>query len=177
MVTAVQSPELYLGRFVKAFGIKGELKLLASDDFWAGVLDSKELVLQWVEDGDVVRRPVFVDRARRQGGVYIVKLDGVDDRNAAEAEVGAEIFVDLDRLDVELPEYELPYQVVGTTVRTEDGEVVGTVKSVIFSAAHNVYEVDGPGGVALVPAIPEFVVGRDDDDAIVIRPIPGLLDG
>jgi 16S rRNA processing protein RimM len=173
--SATGTTEVYLGRFVKAFGIKGELKLLTSDDFWATVLESKELMLQWLEDGDVLRRPVQVERARPHGGVYVVKLEGVDDRDAAELEVGAELFVDVDRLDVDLPDEELPYQVVGLTVKSEDGETIGTVTSLIFSAAHKVYEVTGENGVVLIPAIPPFVVGRDESE-IVIRPIPGLLD-
>ena len=31
------------------------------------------------------------------------------------------------------------------------------------------------GGQALIPAVPAFVVRTDPDDAIYIRPIPGLL--
>ena len=178
MLSEVQTSELYLGRFVKAFGIKGELKLLVSDDFWAGALESQELSVQWLEDGDVVRSPAFVERARQKGGTWVLKLEGIDDRNAAEDAVGHELFIALDRLDVDLPDVELPYQVVGMTVRTEDGERIGTVTSLVFSAAHNVYEVTGDDGVVLIPAVEPFVVGRDREKGeIVIRPIPGLLDG
>lgn len=174
----VASTEVYLGRFVKAFGIKGELKLLASEDFWPGALASGELTLQWLEDGDVMRRPAFIERARQHGGVYIVKLEDVDDRNQAEHEVGGELFIDLERLDVELPDEELPFQVIGMTVVTEAGETVGTVTSLIRSSAHGVYEVEGDGGVVLIPAVPEFIVGRDEARGrLVLRPIPGLLDG
>jgi 16S rRNA processing protein RimM len=177
VLSAVKDSRLYLGRFVKAFGIKGELKLLTSDDFWAGVLESQELTLQWIEDGDVLRRPVFVERARQHGGTFVVKIEGVDDRSEAEAAVGQELFVDIERLDVELPDQELPYQTIGMDVRTEDGEAIGKVTSFVYSAAHNVYEVTGENGVVLIPAVEPFVVRRDDERGeIVIRPIPGLLD-
>jgi 16S rRNA processing protein RimM len=162
------STNIYLGRLAKPFGIKGEFKFVESDDFWAGVLDSKRLVLQ---------RPIEVERFRQHGAHFVVKLCGIDDRTLAEEVVGGELFVDAEHLDVDLPDYELPFQIVGSTVKTEDGRVVGEVKAVMFSAAHAVYEVEGEDGDVLIPAVPEFVVGRDREKGeITIRTIPGLID-
>ncbi len=170
---------IYLGRIVKAFGIRGEVKFVASDDYWDGVLASKHLYVQAFDDEGVVRRrPVSVVRARPHGGAYVLKLDGVDDRNDAEAAVGGEFFIDSDRIDVAMPTEERPFQVVGREVRLEDGARIGTIRGVLLSAAHPVYEVERPGGaVVLIPAVEAFVVARDDPDGpIVVRPIPGLID-
>jgi 16S rRNA processing protein RimM len=170
---------IYLGRFVKAFGIKGELKFVGSEDFWDDALRSQRLEVRGpTDDGAVERRPIKIERSRPHGNNYVVKLDGVDDRDGAEQEIGGELFVDSDTLDVDLPDKELPYQVVGLTVKTEDGEVVGRIRSVIFSAAHPVYDVEGPdGGDVMIPAVSEFVVKKDEEAGeITIRPIPGLLD-
>lgn len=170
---------IYLGRIVKAFGIRGEVKVVASDDYWDGVFASKHLYLQYLEDdGSVRRRPVRVVRARPHGGAFVLKLDGVDDRNGAEAEVGGEFFLDSDRIDVAMPESERPFQVIGREVRLEEGGTLGTIRGVLLSAAHPVYEVERPDGrVALIPAVSAFVVARDDPHgAIVIRTIPGLVD-
>ena len=38
----MKTEEIYLGQIVKPFGIKGELKLLPSQDFWEGVLESDD---------------------------------------------------------------------------------------------------------------------------------------
>jgi 16S rRNA processing protein RimM len=177
MTLLARPDRIYLGRFVKAFGIKGELKLLRSSDFWAGALESKRLFVQRLVDGEIERRPVRVERSRPHGKQYVVKLAGVDDRNLAEDEVEGELFVDAEALDVPLPEGELPFLVVGSTVKTEDGRVVGQVTAVLFSSAHPVYEVTGDGREVLIPAVPEFVVGRDDEAGeITIRTIPGLID-
>lgn len=171
------STNIYLGRLAKPFGIKGEFKFVESDDFWAGVLDSKRLVLQRLENGHTDRRPIEVERFRQHGAHFVVKLCGIDDRTLAEEVVGGELFVDAEHLDVDLPDYELPFQIVGSTVKTEDGRVVGEVKAVMFSAAHAVYEVEGEDGDVLIPAVPEFVVGRDREKGeITIRTIPGLID-
>jgi 16S rRNA processing protein RimM len=163
---------------VRAQGLRGELKLYASDDFWFEVLESRELWVERPHAGDVERRPVRVERARPHQGRYVVKLEGVDDRNQAEAEVGGDLFVDLTRLDVDLPDRTLPFQVIGSVVRTEDGRVIGRVSNVLVSSAQEVYEVTGASGPVLIPAVPAFIVGRDKDTGdITVRPIPGLLDG
>ena len=169
---------LFLGRFVKAQGLRGELKLYASDDFWYEVLESKELWVERPSDGDVERRPVRVESARPHQAQYVVKLEGIDDRTRAEEEVGGNLFVDLTRLDVELPDRILPFQVIGSIVRTEDGRVIGRVSNVLQSSAQEIYEVTGEAGAVLIPAVPAFIVRRDRENGeITVRPIPGLLDG
>jgi 16S rRNA processing protein RimM len=169
---------IHLGRFVKAFGIRGELKLYLSDDFWAEALDSNVLFVAREADDGATRLPVHVERAQPHGGQYIVKLDGCDDRDDAEEQVGADLFLDAKKLDVALPDRELPHQAMGMTVRIEDGRVLGKVTSVLVGPAQNVYEVTGDDGkVALIPAVPAFIVRRDDERGeIVIRVIPGLVD-
>lgn len=164
---------------MKAFGIKGELKFVGSDDFWHASLESKSLVVRrFVEGGRVESGPINILGSRPHGGHYVVRLEGVDNRTDAELQVGGELFLDSDKLDVDPPGVELPYQVVGLTVKTEDGRDLGKIRSVIFSAAHPVYDVTGADGDVLIPAVPEFVVSRDDESGVVtIRPIPGLLDG
>ena len=169
---------IHLGRFVKAFGIRGELKLYLSDDFWPEALDSNVLFVAREADDGAERLPVHVERAQPHGGQYIVKLDGFDERNDAEEQVGADLFIDATKLDVALPNRELPHQAMGMTVRIEDGRVLGKITSVLVGPAQNVYEVTGDDGkVALIPAVPAFIVRRDDERReIVIRVIPGLVD-
>ncbi len=178
MTDSNSNDAVYLGRFVKAHGIRGELKLYASEDFWFEVLQSQELFVERATGDDVERYPVRVEKARPHGTQFVLKLEGIDDRSEAEREVGAELFVDLSRLDVELPDRELPFQVIGMSVRTDDGRDVGTVTGVLDSPGQRVYEVTGESGVVLIPAVPAFVVGRDEERGeITIHPIPGLIDG
>jgi 16S rRNA processing protein RimM len=168
---------IHLGRFVKAFGIKGELKLYASDDFWPEAFESEQLFI--ARESDVENeRSVVIEYGKPHGGQYIVKLEGVDDRNDAEEIVGEDLFIDGEEIDVPKPEHELPHQVMGMTVRTEEGRVIGKVTNVLVGPAQSVYEVTGDDGkVALIPAVPAFVVARDEAKReIVIRLIPGLID-
>ncbi|UCG51971.1 MAG: 16S rRNA processing protein RimM [Candidatus Latescibacterota bacterium] len=169
--------DVFLGRLVKAFGIRGEIKLHPTDDFWEEVLASKCLTLRRETTDGVEEEPVIVKRYRPHKNSYVVTLDGVADRNQAEALVGGELFIDDEKIDVELPKQKRPFQIIGTTVKDADGAIVGEVTSVIFSAAHDVYEVSGGGRVFLVPAVPEFIVSMDEEKReLVIRPVPGLMD-
>lgn len=169
--------EVFLGRFVKAFGIKGELKLYASGDFWFDALESERLYI--MRDGESEKRNVVIEYAQAHQKQYIVKLEGIDERRASEAEVGSYLFIDMQEPDVDLPEYELPFQVMGMHVKTEDGRDLGHITDVIASPGQNVYEVTAEGGnKVLIPAVDAFIVARNfDDGEMTVRPIPGLLDG
>jgi 16S rRNA processing protein RimM len=169
--------EVFLGRFVKAFGIRGELKLYASGDFWIEALASQRLFV--AREGDTGKRGVVIEYAQAHQKQYIVKLEGIDERSDAEQEVGADLFIDLQEPDVKLPDHELPFQVMGMHVKTEDGRDIGHITDVIASPGQNVYEVTGEsGGKVLIPAVDAFIVARNfDDGEMTVRPIPGLLDG
>jgi 16S rRNA processing protein RimM len=174
---AVAMPDVYLGRLVKAFGIRGSLKLDPAADFWEGVLESKRLLLRTKTVDGTEERAVVLSSSRPHGNGYVVDVDGVADRNAAEDLVGSELFIDAGTIDVELPEKSLPFQVIGSAVRTADGRRLGEVTDVVFSPAHDVYEVRGTRGTFMVPAVPAFVVSIDADKReITIKTIPGLVD-
>ena len=168
--------DVLVGRLVKPFGIRGELKLHPAEDFWEDVLESKRLTLRWETDDVVKERDITFTRYRPHGNCYVVCVDGVNDRNSAETFVGRDIYINSEKIDVPLPDQKLPFQVLGAVVKSEDGEVLGEVTSVIFSAAHDVYEVGNDERSFMVPAVSEFIVSIDEEKReIVIRPLPGLI--
>ena len=64
---------IHLGRFVKAFGIRGELKLYTSDDFWPEALDSQALFIARESDhewSDPLGKDVDVAFYRIREGAY-----------------------------------------------------------------------------------------------------------
>ena len=169
--------DIYLGRIVKAFGIKGELKFHPSEDFWEDVLESKRLTVHSRGEDDGATSPLALERVRPHGRSYVVKVRGIDDRNAAESLVGGDVFVSDDELDVDYPEMPLPFQLIGMTVADEAGERLGEVTSVLYSAAHDIYEITGERGSFLVPAVPEFVLSIDRDArSMVVKTLPGLIE-
>ncbi len=172
----MDTEEIYLGRLVKVVGIKGELKLLPSHDFWLEVLKSKQLFLRMLLEDGVDSQPLRIEKWRPQKGCYVVKIPGLQDRDAAETLVGAELFIATTDIDVELPDRVLPFQIMGKSVVDEEGHQLGEVTSVLTTPGHDVYEVTGENGSFLVPAVPEFILSMDvAREEIVIRPIPGLI--
>jgi 16S rRNA processing protein RimM len=172
----VDTEEIYLGQFVKPVGVKGELKLLPSRDFWPEILASKRLFLRILRENGVYSQPLQIERWRTQKECYIVKMAGVLDRTTSENLVGAELFIATAGIDVDLPDRLLPFQVMGKSVVDEEGHQLGEVTSVLATPVHDVYEVTGERGSFLVPAVPEFILSMDLARAeIVIRPIPGLM--
>ncbi len=170
------SEEIFLGQLARPFGIKGELKLIPSQDFWEEVLGSKKLFLRTYGNGDSGVRPLQLKHFRRQKKFYVLTAEGISDRTAAESLVGGELFIAVDGLDVALPDKMLPFQVIGSSVESEDGNVFGEVSDVLFTPVHDIYEVTGENGTFLVPAVPEFVISMDAQERrIIIRPIPGLI--
>jgi 16S rRNA processing protein RimM len=171
------SEEIFIGHLVRPFGIKGELKLVPSQDFWEEVLDSNRLILRLKGNGDASGKPFQLKRFRRQKKYYVLTAEGISDRTAAESLVGGELFVTTEGLDVDLPDKMLPFQIIGSFVQSEDGDALGEVTDVIFTPGHDLYEVTGEKGTFLVPAVPEFVIAMDtNEQKIVIRTIPGLVD-
>ncbi len=173
---ALGMANVFLGRLVKAFGIRGELKLDPAEDFWEDALSSKLLVLRRETDSGEEERVVSLEAWRPHGNCYVVGVKGVSDRNDAETMIGADLFIEGAEIDVPLPQRRRPFQVVGIAVKAVDGRMLGEVTEVVFSPAHDVYEVQGPAGTFLVPAVPEFIVSIDDArKEMTIRTIPGLV--
>jgi 16S rRNA processing protein RimM len=115
-------------------------------------------------------RDFEVQAARAQGDRWIVQLDGVTDRNAAEALRGATA---LAPPLGPLPEGEMwVHELVGATCIDKDGTVLGTVVAVEDNPAHDLLVLDD--GV-LIPMV--FVTEHDTGAHAVTVDLPdGLLE-
>ncbi len=158
-----------VARIVGVHGIRGELRVLPLEggpDFLAGF---KTFYL----DG----RPVVPAACRGHKGMALLKLAGVDDRTAAEALRGRELF--LRRADVRLPEGEyFDAELIGLDVYDgETGECVGELTKVERYPAGKVYTVRGVKEF-LVPAVKDaFILGVDlENNRMDIRVWEGLME-
>ncbi len=119
----------------------------------------------------------YVLRAvRRVDRGYQVALEGVDDREAAEAVRGLDVEVETRRT---LGEDEFwPGDLVGLTVHDEDGEPIGRVVEVLFGSAQERLLVETMEGSRFeVPFVDDLVPIVDvEAGRIEIVPIPGLIE-
>lgn len=112
-----------------------------------------------------------------KGGV-IARLAGVDDRNAAEALRGQQLYVPRSALPATEAEEFYQADLVGLAVETVGGEALGRVRAVHNYGAGDMLEVERPGRRSLdipftraaVPVV-DLAGGR-----LVVDPLPGLLE-
>jgi 16S rRNA processing protein RimM len=164
-----------IGRIVKPVGLKGEVKLLPSPDFWPQALETPELDL--VSRGGV-RRTVQVDSVRPKGGTFILRLSGVDGITAAEEAVGSDLVVIMSRVDEgKMPQEPLPCQLVGLEVHLPDGSVAGEVVDLLLGSQQDCLIIEAGSDRYLVPKVPEMITEIDlAGGYLVIDPPKGLRD-
>ena len=94
-----------------------------------------------------------------------MKLEGVEDVNAAMALKGRTVFID--RADARLPKGAFFLQdIIGASVVDESGSEIGKLVDVMETPASNVYVVKGEQE-HLIPAVPEFILSTDADNGII----------
>ncbi|MCQ1569327.1 ribosome maturation factor RimM [Neorhizobium galegae] len=111
---------------------------------------------------------------REAKNIAIVRFRGINDRNAAEALAGLELFIERDNLpDDELEEDEFYYaDLEGLEAVDQDGKSYGTVSAVYDFGAGDLLELKGPGRrPALIPFSEAAVLEIDlEGGKIVIDP-------
>ena len=172
--------ELLVGRVVKAHGVGGEVVVEIHTDDPAARFASGSTLRAKDSRGGGQERSYVVAQVREHGGRLLVRLAGVDDRDAADALRGSLFVVDSDDLPpIDEPDTYYDHQLEGLRVRTTTGQDVGVVAEVLHTAAGELLVVkrSDDGGEALVPFVGAIVTSVSLDDRIVeIDPPEGLLD-
>lgn len=159
-------------KIVTTHGVRGELKALPLCDGAEFLAQFKRLYSKPDGSGEATVRGV-----RAQGNMILLRLAGVDDMDAARAQVGRAYY--FAKADANLPEGRwFIDDLLGCEVRdAETGVLYGTLTDVERPAAQEIYTVTDARGIEYrLPAVPEFV-RRVDVQArlITVTPIPGMF--
>lgn len=170
-----QTGLILVGGVVRPHGIRGEICIKSHADSPSLFGQVTALYLQ---DKGKPPTPHAVRSWREHKGMVLLTLEGVNDRDMAEALRGREVLVreaDLPALDE--GEHYL-YQLMGSRVTLEDGTEVGVLEHFFETGEQDTWViVNGAGTEIMLPAVPEFVLDVDPDaKVIVIDPPAGLLD-
>ncbi|MEZ0353554.1 ribosome maturation factor RimM [Mycobacterium sp. pR1184] len=174
--------ELLVGRVVKAHGITGEVVVEVHTDDPADRFAPGITLRAKPSRGSGEERSYVVAGAREHGGRLLVRLAGVDDRDAADALRGSLFVVDSDDLPpIDEPDTYYDHQLEGLRVRTTTGQDLGVVAEVLHTAAGELLAVHRSDGAqtreVLVPFVNAIVTSVSLDDRMVeIDPPEGLLD-
>ncbi len=158
-----------LGKVVRAVGLKGHVGIAGSE----GALGTLGRIAFRRGDEEPSTRRIL--EARRQGRLWAVKLEGVPDRAAAEALVGAEVLAQREELGDAGEGRHWWADLEGLEVVTVSGEVVGKVTGLYETGGVDVLVVEGTRGEKLVPLAP-YVKVDPAAKRIVVDPPEGLLD-
>ena len=159
-----------IGKVVRAVGLDGLLGIAGT----AGALERLEQVAlgRPGEEAPVLRR---VEAARPQGRLWVVRLEGVPDRTAAERCVGAEVWALREDLGEAGAGRYFWADLEGLPVSTVQGVEIGKVTGLLETGGVDVLVVTGPGGERLVPLAPYVEVDMAQG-RVVVDPPEGLLD-
>lgn len=169
--------ELTVGRVVKAHGVTGQVVVeVRTDDpelrFAPGtVLRAKA--------SDHREHNYVVAAVRPHGARLLLQLDGVADRDAADALRGSLFVIDSEDLPpIDEPDTYYDHQLEGLFVRTTTGRDIGTVAEVLHTAAGELLAVKrAEAGELLVPFVSAIVTSVSLESRIVeIDPPEGLLE-
>jgi 16S rRNA processing protein RimM len=175
---------LEVGRVVAPQGLQGELRVLPMSDFPERFTRPGP---RWLQRQGGPVQPVTLKSGRQLPGkeLFVVRFDGVDDRNGAEALVGHGLLVAADDRPALAPgEFHL-LDLVGLEVRLlPDGNPIGRVSDLLH-AGNDLLEVElplaageeGNGRRILIPFVEAIVpTVQLQDGWIGITPPPGLLE-
>jgi 16S rRNA processing protein RimM len=165
---------LEIGTVRRAHGIRGQLRVQLHDP----ASDALE-VLARLRIG-AAQGPSYEIGAVHDlgGGAYLVQLEGVADRDRAEALRGQPIFALRTELTPLAEDEFYVGDLIGCEVVTAGGDLVGRVRAVPAIGGQDLLEIERPGRKeALVPLQPAFVTAIDlSARRVEIDPPEGLLD-
>jgi 16S rRNA processing protein RimM len=131
--------QLLLGEIVGVHGLKGELKLRSHTVPVEAILDYQPWVLR-LRGSERLHKGI---RGKPQGKGLLIRLPGIDSREAAEAQVGTEIWVERDALPPAAPGEYYWSDLEGLDVVTVDGRALGTVDHMLATGANDVLVIRG----------------------------------
>ena len=157
-----------VGRIPGIFGIRGELKCDPTNPGRTVFSVGARLRCE----GRNGTSTIVIASVRPHKDRLLLRFEGVDDANAAEAYAGSTLYADREKLDVGEGEY-LDVDLVGCAVVGVDGKHYGKVGAIEHYPASDMLVIDN----RMVPMVHAIV--KDIDIAgkrIVIDPPGGLLD-
>ncbi len=162
------------GKIINIHGYRGVVKLENLCDT-PKVLAGLKTV--YFKEGETYR-PVKVLAASVQKKFVLMTLEGVDSEEKANALRQTVVYAAREDILGDSGK-NLISDLISLPVKHADtGKTLGKIRDVLESGAGLIYLIEAENGKeVMVPAVPAFTVKEDPDDALYLRPIPGMFDG
>lgn len=174
--TDVSQEKVLIGKVGSPVGIKGEFRVNLYSQDSGNLKEGKVLLLERAEKSV----SGAIEKVRYQKDKPVVRLTGIEDRNAAEDIRGMDVSIYAKDME-ELPEGEhYVRDLIGCKVvdLAQDGAEIGVLRDVIQNTAQSVLDVSTPDGKqVLIPAVDVFLRSIDEEAGVIeVELIPGFLD-
>lgn len=168
--------DLVIGRVAKTHGVRGELVVdVRTDD--PGARFAVGTTLRGRPATGAADKNYTVTAVRPHAGRLLVSLDGIGDRDSADALRGTLFLIDAADVDSgDDPDEFYDHELIGLPVTTVGGDPVGAVSDVLHLPGGEVLSVtDASGTEVLIPFVAQ-IVPTVTAEGIVVDPPEGLLD-
>lgn len=159
---------IYIGDLVNTHGLKGEVRILSDFEY-------KELVFKHAFKLYLGRKKeeLIINTYRPHKTYDMVTFDGITDINDVLGYKGERVYVK--RSDLVIDGY-LNQDLIGLNVYGTN-RLIGPVKQIVKSKAHDILLIDGGTKNYMVPYIDEFIKKVDiENKRIDVNEIEGLFD-
>lgn len=157
-----------IGRAVKPFGIRGEIKIRPFTETFASFEKSAVLVFD--------QTPYEVQGLRIHKGAVLALLGGIETPEQARLLAGALVKTDEKNLPPKEEDEYYWFELIGLNVVTPTGRDLGKITNLIETGANDVLQVEGPHGEILIPMIEDVVKEIDTENGhMIVDPPEGLI--
>lgn len=162
-----------LGYVIKAHGLKGEVSVLLETDQPQAYQNLESVFVE--QQQRLI--PFFINHLRIQGNKAVIKLDGIDDVDAANELRNNKLWLPLDFLPELSGTSFYFHEIIGFQVRDQHSGDIGLVTSVYDSASQNLIAVDHHGKEVLIPIANDIILKVNRKEKVIETKLPdGLLE-
>ena len=145
-----------VGQVRKPHGIHGDLRVTA----WGGGMpDAIDTIRLVSVQGATVQFPLKQLREIPDG--WLLSLEGLTCPEEAAAWRHASVEIRAEQIEPPEPGEFYLYELIGTKVITQEGDVLGTAEYLLDNQGQNVLAIKSQAGERLLPIVPEFVTQLD----------------
>lgn len=165
---------LQVGVIASPHGLKGEVRVFPTTDDVRRFKRLKDVLLEMGEK----KITLEIEDVKFSGQFVLLKFKGLDSIGDVEKYRGKGLYVTRDKaVRLRRDEYFIA-DLIGLSVRTEDGGTLGTLTNVISTGANDVYAVKMEGDrEVLIPAIKECILDVDIEGGLMtVHLLDGLLE-
>ena len=164
---------VYLGKILKPFSYKGELKIYI-EDFYIDQIKELDSFLLKIQGSYIPFKIKAI--TKNKSNIFRIILDGIDSEDLAKKLADVEIYTENNLIKREVLEKKNNYIFIDYVIYNNNS-IIGKIIDVVEIENQDLFEVVFNEKRILIPLVDEFVVNIDNDNKKIIMNLPeGLTD-